>query len=85
MRAHHHHPRTAGQARHFIPRAARRGNTSLIAGIFICYGLEDSHTIDLSLFRQGMLKYVRSPSPPSRDLEYSVSNFGQNITSPVEI
>jgi hypothetical protein len=32
MRAHHHHPRTAGRSRHFPPSAAHRGNTALIAG-----------------------------------------------------
>jgi hypothetical protein len=31
MRAHHHHPRTAGRSRYFPPSAAYRGNTTLIA------------------------------------------------------
>jgi hypothetical protein len=86
IRAHHHHPRAAGRARHFLPRAARRGNTSLIARFFICYGLDDSHTIDFShMSRQGTLKYARSTSLPSMDLDFSVSIFGQKITSPLEI
>jgi hypothetical protein len=71
QRAHHHHPRTAGRARLFIPRAVRRsqGHICLIARFFICYGLDDSHTIDLiPISRQSTLKYVWSPSLPSRDL-----------------
>jgi hypothetical protein len=33
MRARHQHPHPAGQARHFLPGAARRGHTSLIAAV----------------------------------------------------